>query len=118
MYIKLIFILLSISIMASCNSNKSSTDAVQKNNETLSTTNDMTTAGFVSGVIVSSDEVDDCPFTIKMEGQDDYLLDPINLEDTYKKEGEKVWFKYTPLRMMNRCDKANPVSIEEMKMRE
>ena len=45
------------------------------------------------------------------------MLDPINLEESMKKDGLKVWVTYQGLRMMNRCEKANPVSIVEIEMR-
>jgi len=71
-------------------------------------------AGYTAGVIVYSKEKDDCEYTIKMK--DGLHYDPINLEDGYKKDGMAVYFKFRGLRMMNRCPKANPVSIEEMRL--
>ena len=53
-----------------------------------------------------------------LSGKDgNYYLDPMNLTDEYKKHGEKVWVKYSGLRRMNRCIKANPVSINEIEKR-
>lgn len=59
----------------------------------------------------------DCPYVISVLTDDNTksLLDPINLEEAYMKDGEKVWFKYGVLRMMNRCDKASPINILEIK---
>jgi len=75
--------------------------------------------GFKKGVIVASDKEGDCPFTIKLRDNDySYYLDPINLTEEFKKDGEKIWVKFAGLRMMNRCEKANPVSIIEMHVRE
>ena len=68
--------------------------------------------GYTSGTIVYSKEKDDCKYTIKLK--DGLFYDPINLEDSYKKDGMAVYFKFRGLRMMNRCNKATPVSIEEM----
>jgi len=49
-------------------------------------------------------------------------FDPINIsEDIYKSirnDGEKVYYKYRPLRMMNRCNVANPISLIDIKKRE
>ncbi len=70
--------------------------------------------GYTSGIIVYSKEKDDCEYTIKLK--DGLYYDPINLEDSYKKDGMAVYFKFRGLRMMNRCTKANPVSIEEMRV--
>lgn len=69
--------------------------------------------GYTAGVIVYSKDKDDCEYTIRLK--DGLFYDPINLEDSYKKDGMAVYFKFRGLRMMNRCNKANPVSIEEMR---
>ncbi len=74
--------------------------------------------GFIKGTIISSKIEGDCPITIQVEGKEgSYFLDPINLEDNYKNDGEKVWFKFAGLRRMNRCEKANPISIIEIQKR-
>ena len=36
------------------------------------------------------------------------------VHEAYKKNGLAVFFKYRPLRMMNRCQRANPVEIQEI----
>lgn len=78
----------------------------------------MMEAGFIKGTIVTSEIKGDCPITIKVGGKEGaYFLDPINLEENYKKDGEKVWFKFNGLRMMNRCNKANPISVIEIQKR-
>jgi len=52
----------------------------------------------------------------------DAQLDPINIsEDSYKafkKDAQKIYFKFRPLRMMNRCTDANPIQLTEIKKRE
>jgi len=49
-------------------------------------------------------------------------FDPINIsEKTYeafRKDTQKIYYKYRPLRMMNRCPDANPISLIEIKKRE
>ncbi|MBA3985218.1 MAG: hypothetical protein H0X63_01230 [Flavobacteriales bacterium] len=95
----------------SCNSKKTTTDnpvGVDTNSEAK-----MLEAGFKKGVLVTSNEEGDCPYTIKVSGQDN-LFDPINLEEAYKSSGMQVWFKFRPLRMANRCEKANPIEITEI----
>ncbi len=61
-----------------------------------------------------SDKENDCEYTIKMVGNSTYFLDPITLDDTFKKDGEKVWIKFRGLRQMNRCEKANPIELTEI----
>ena len=75
----------------------------------------MMEAGFVKGTIVTSTIEGDCPITIKVQGKDaPYFLAPINLENIEINEGENIWFKFAGLMMMNRCEKANPISIIEI----
>lgn len=73
----------------------------------------MLEAGFKKATVVASTLKGDCPYTLKVDGENN-LFDPINLEETYKISGMQVWFTYHPLRMMNRCEKANPIEIVEM----
>lgn len=73
--------------------------------------------GFIRGIIVYSAIESDCKYTIQVIPEGNFF-DPINLDDSFKIDGAKVWFKYYPLRMMNRCDKANPISIDHIELRE
>lgn len=70
-------------------------------------------ANYTSGTIAYSEVEDDCMYTIRVVNEDEssLFLDPINLEDAYKKDGLKIKFQYRPLKMKNRCNKANPISI-------
>ncbi|MFT5751123.1 MAG: hypothetical protein ACI828_000952 [Flavobacteriales bacterium] len=70
---------------------------------------------YVEGVIVYSKEEGDCEYTIKTTAG--VMYDPINLEDTYKKDATTVVFKFAGLRMPNRCIKANPIRIEDIRMK-
>lgn len=49
-------------------------------------------------------------------------FDPVNISDelyqSYKQDNQKIYFKYRPLRMMNRCTEANPISLIDIKKRE
>lgn len=70
----------------------------------------------LSGVIVHSTLERDCAYTIKVfENQKVYFFDPINLETKYMKDGLKIQFQHRPLRIKNRCDKANPISLTFVK---
>ena len=92
-------------------SNNNNKPSVEQQNEQK-----MMAAGFKKGIVVYSDKEGDCPYTIKLEKEDTYY-DPINLEENYKTNGEKVWFQFNPLRRMNRCVKANPVYLSEIQKR-
>ena len=116
-YLKTIFALSTLVLLSSCNQ-KATTDALAETKKTEMYTK-MTSNGFKMGTIVTSEEEGDCAITIKLEDTDyQYLLDPINLEEGYETNGEKVWVKFAGLRMANRCLKANPVSIIEIQKRE
>lgn len=73
--------------------------------------------GFSKGMVVYSEIPDDCAYTIKMENTlgEFYYLDPINLDEKFQQDGEEVWIKFRGLRRMNRCKKANPVEIMDIK---
>lgn len=73
--------------------------------------------GYMLGTIVYSHKEGDCPYTIQMPGDkmEFYYLDPLNLEEKYKVDGQKVWVKFNGLRSMNRCDKATPAEIVDIK---
>ncbi len=110
------------------NSETSSTASETTAAETTSTTSETETlnpqqlmaAGYMLGTIVYSDKDGDCPYTIQMPGDkmEFYYLDPVNLDEKYKKDGQKVWIKFNGLRRMNRCDKATPAEITAIKKRE
>ncbi|MBL4662789.1 MAG: hypothetical protein JKY22_04370 [Flavobacteriaceae bacterium] len=116
-YLKPSFVLIAL-MLFSCNSKKTTADAMAESKKVEMHTK-MTSNGYKMGTIIASKEEGDCPFVIQMEGEDQpYFLDPINLDESFKKNGEKIWFTFGPLRMMNRCEKANPVSIIEIEKRE
>ncbi|MGJ8665555.1 MAG: hypothetical protein ACSHW7_04255 [Patiriisocius sp.] len=119
MLIRTLILTICISITACCTSKKTATDAANgdEKSQTIMTDAKMMKAGFKQGTIVASTAEGDCPYVIEMAGEDSYFLDPINLEESYKKDGMKIWFTFNGLRMMNRCEKANPVSIEKIEVR-
>ncbi len=77
----------------------------------------MKAEGYLLGTIIYSDKESDCPYTIQMPGNkmEFYYLDPMNLEENFKVDGQKVWVKFNGLRRMNRCDNAVPAEIVDMK---
>ncbi len=114
-FIKTSLAILSLAIMScgSANVDKSSSSKT----ETAKEAKKMTEAGYKKATVIASTKEGDCPFTLKMEGDVPYLLDPINLDESYKSDGMKVWVTYSGLRMMNRCDNATPVSIKDIQKR-
>lgn len=82
-------------------------------------TEKMLAAGYLPGRIVYSDLADDCEYTIQLknEKQGFYYVDPINLDKKFSTDEKTVWVKLTWLRRMNRCKKAVPVEITEIKNR-
>jgi hypothetical protein len=115
-FIKTIFALTILITIVACSSTKSkegSNEAMAK--ETAEENAKMTSEGYIKGTIVFSDEPEDCPYTIQLEGEDNVMYDPMNLDVEFQKHDEKIWFTFSPLRRMNRCVKANPVYITDIK---
>jgi hypothetical protein len=103
---------LALLMVISCKSAKNQTSNIEENRME---TQKMISDGFKKGVIVTSEKKTDCPFVIKVQGDNDtYYLDPIDLPDEFKKEGVSIWFKFTPSRRMKRCENANPVNLNDL----
>lgn len=118
--LKSLAFLFTFSIISCCSTTKTvkETEKDATTNTVSMDTQKMMDLGYKKATTVASSLTGDCPFTLQIEGDNSYLLDPINLEEGYKADGIKLWVKYTPLKMMNRCDKANPVNIVEIQKRE
>lgn len=111
---------LSVLLIACSSTNKATSEEknVTNTKEIEMKNSEMLAAGFTMAEVVESKVEGDCPFTLKMKNKDNvYYLDPINITDEFKKDGEKVWVKYSGLRRMNRCTKASPVTVLEMEKR-
>ena len=120
---KKIFYLLPICIMIfACNGTAKKVAETSDNTKealNMNETKKMMADGYLAGTIVFGKESGDCEVMIYVENQDrKYYLDPIDLDSSFSKENMKIWFKYRPLRMANRCVKANPISMEDTKRRE
>ena len=110
-------------IFASCKSSQETSnqaEAINTEAEIKTMDNDMINEGFHLGEIKYQKE-SDCAYII-IDQTTKAKLDPINIsEDTYKSirnDGEKVYYKYRPLRRMNRCPEANPIQLIDIKKRE
>ena len=116
MIVKHIYITLFILLGVCCSSKKISADIAAKSQISSLKKAELIYTGFTPGVIQESTQKEDCIFTILVSEQNrqPYFLDPINLDEAYKKNGLDVFFKYRALRMMNRCQRANPIEIQEM----
>lgn len=78
---------------------------------------EMMAQGFTKGTIEHSTKEGDCAYTISVDLDGNSLYyDPVNLEEDFQKDKAAVWFKFRGLRMMNRCDKATPISLSEIQM--
>jgi len=117
-YLKTSLILVAFVLLSCCISKKTTSDAMTDTERTALNTK-MMENGFKMGTIVASKLEGDCPYTIQLVDDNySYHLDPINLDEGFKKHGEKIWLKFAGLKMMNRCEKANPISIIEIQKRE
>lgn len=72
--------------------------------------------GFIKGTL-SASKSEGCSYILTVEKYTD-KLDPINIQEFFKTDmPEKVWVKYSDLRMNSRCKEARPVSITEISKR-
>lgn len=100
---------LTILLLAfSCNSKKIADKEMDNQQK------EMMEAGFKKATILYSEKEGDCPYVLAIDNED-LLYDPTNLESNYKSANMEVWVQYRPLRMPNRCEKASPVEIIEIK---
>jgi hypothetical protein len=114
-----------IIILTSCNSYKETSNEVKrkttKNDEQIKAMDkEMIGEGFQLGVVKHLKE-SECSYII-IDQVTKAQFDPINItEESYKamrNDGEKVYYKYRPLRRMNRCTEANPIELVDIKKRE
>ncbi|SEK86943.1 hypothetical protein SAMN04487910_1344 [Aquimarina amphilecti] len=88
-----------------------------KESAQLINSKEMIQKGFTKGTL-STSKSKDCPYVLTVEKYAD-KLDPINIQDFFKTDDmpDKVWVKYSDLRMNSRCKEARPVSIQEISKR-
>lgn len=112
-------ILLLALVIVSCNANKKAADeSASKTVEMEKIKKEMIEKGFQMGTIVAGKDAKDCPYAIQVgDSESAYYLDPINLDESFKKADEKIWFTFRGLRLMNRCEKASPVEIIDIQRR-
>ena len=118
-FIKALFALFILATVVACSSTKTKEGSNETATTETTTAKDdkMVNEGFTKGTIVFSDKPDDCTWTIQLEGKEGLMYDPMNLDVKYQKHDEKIWFTFSGLRRMNRCIKANPINITDIKKR-
>jgi hypothetical protein len=87
MIVKHIYITLFILFGVCCSSKKTSADITQKSQISSFKKAELISKGFTPGVIQKSTQKEDCVFTIQVSelNKQPYFLDPINLDEAYKK---------------------------------
>lgn len=116
-----------ITISLSCGASKSSVDnsvvtEANANTENMKTTNNakLLDDGYSKGTIAYLKD-SKCSYII-IDEKTGVKFDPINIDSkqfsAFKKDTEKIYYKYRPLRMMNRCNEAQPIELESIKKRE
>ena len=98
-----------ITFLNSCGTSKSTDNTSSSQGDVT----EMKNKGYSEGTLTTNKD-SGCPVILNVSEIKDNL-DPINLSDFMKGElPQKVWVKYSSMRMANRCDNARPVSITEM----
>lgn len=70
-------------------------------------------AGYTYGVITDKTGLDGCTFVIY--GDSSRAFEPYNLEEEYKKDGLKIYFKYRLSRAPSICQHGQPIILSEIK---
>lgn len=103
----------------SCDSTKSAaaTETTQIE-ETKNMEQDLMSQGYSKGMLTTNKD-SKCTFVL-VDEKTGVSFDPINLEDgtfgDFKNvEKQMVYYKFSPLRMPNRCPEAQPISIDDIK---
>jgi len=118
-----IFILTMLLAVAGCDSTKKQAAEeakmqAQAQAETKTMNKELISRGYHVGTIKSI-KTEKCSFII-VDEKTGVEFDPINFEeanfDAMRVNNQKVYYKYTPLRMMNRCGNYQPVSITDCKL--
>lgn len=97
-------------ITLSCCGQKAITEETNKITEMKD--NKFKKEGYTSGTIVQSKAEGDCEWSIKLA--DGRYFESKDMSKEFMVNNLEVWFKYTPQRRMQVCDKASPVSINTM----
>ena len=125
MLAKFSFYLLFIFTFLSCVSSQNQSQNMETNSAAeieakKALAEQMMSDGYLPGRIIYSDLSDDCEYTIQLKrGEKDfYYVDPINLSKNFRRDNQTIWVKFNGLRRMNRCEKATPVEITEIKNRD
>lgn len=112
-----LFAMLSLYTCATTKETKTTNTAEAKADVQQIDEKEMIEKGFSKGTITVN-KSKDCPYVLTVEEYQD-KLDPINLGEFFK-DGqipERVWVKFSSLRMPSRCSEARPVSINEINKR-
>ena len=100
-----ILILILISIISCVNTKSSLHKTISKHQK----------EGYSTGTIIPKDN-ENCGWVITDSKNNSY--DPINIEEEkfvqFSLKKEKIYFKFLPLRMKNRCKNTSPISLVEV----
>ena len=115
---KHIYFTFIIALLLSCGETKeisensdtpdSETSEINENEEEII---DMSAAEW-DGIIVDKTNVEGCTFLIKTDlGNGDELLEPVHLQEEYRKDGLKVNFTFTYSKRPSKCGVATPILL-------
>lgn len=103
---------------AATNTEKDTENTIVEDSKKMESKN-LSTEGYSLGTIAYTKD-SKCNYII-VDEKSGAKFDPINIDDkkyaSLKSDATKVYYKYRPLRMMNRCDEAQPIELEDMQSR-
>lgn len=111
---------LFFTIATSCDSAKSTVQEKETNtNAVKEMDTKLVNEGYVAGTVKYL-EKSECSY-ILVDEKLDLKYDPINIDEekfaSFKTDDRKVYFKFLPLRRMNRCNEASPIQLIDIQLR-
>ena len=108
-------IILPFLIMASCSAKKITTKTPVTTEAEKTNEEQIIKEGYIRAMVVDNTK-SECGFVLKKIPSGEIFL-PINLEDSFKKDGIEVWLKFRPIKPVQAaCVVGMPINIEEIKL--
>lgn len=101
--------------MASCSSKKAATETSAPPINKESREEQMLKDGYIKASVKDNTK-SECGFVLTKDPTGEVFL-PINLEDSLKQDGIKIWLKYRPIKPVQAtCIVGMPISIEDIEL--
>lgn len=111
-------LLSALLLSTGCDTVKSSTDTkTSTDSETMEKAQNRIPEGYALGTVIYQKD-SECSYII-VDEKTGVKYDPVNMDDDtysgFKVDATKIYYKFRPLRRMNRCNEASPIELESIK---